>query len=220
MGSPWTRTGTVVSPNGDSRGANIHSGLLEHRDLSGCASGPADTHSLEPVPQCNCSKPVSCSFPGMSSRKAPAPHAAIFPQEGTLQEDQPLAVCQLWIQPRSPAPLDTPWVLDLTSSFAASWLQLPSTSYASPSDSNTGSRQSSLYHHFCPPHLCTSRTLPQPKGAACWLETQRQSPVYTYSGGSPTFTQQPGLVLWNLQNLCLNLQISEWQRWAAAEVEC
>lgn len=134
MGSPWTRTGTVVSPNGDSRGANIHSGLLEHRDLSGCASGPADTHSLEPVPQCNCSTPVSCSFPGMSSRKAPAPHAAIFPQEGTLQEDHPLAVCQLWIQPRSPAPLDMPWVLDLTSSFATSWLQLPSTSYASPSD--------------------------------------------------------------------------------------
>lgn len=134
MGSPWTRTVAVVSPNRDSRGANIHSGLRGHRDLSGCASGPADTHSLEPVPQCNCSTPVSCSFPGMSSRKAPAPHAAIFPQEGTLQEDHPLAVCQLWIQPRSPAPLDMPWVLDLTSSFATSWLQLPSTSYASPSD--------------------------------------------------------------------------------------
>lgn len=82
----------IVSPNGDSHGANIHSGLREHRDLSGFGSAPADTRSLESEPQCSCSKTVSCSFPGMSSRKAPAPHAAIFPQEGTLREDHPLAV--------------------------------------------------------------------------------------------------------------------------------
>lgn len=123
MGSPWPRKVTVVSPDGDSHGANIHSGLREHRDLCGCGSAPADTHSLEPAPPCSCSKPVSCSFRGMSSRKASAPQAAIFPQEGTLQEE---CICQLWLQPRPPAPLDMPWERHLTSPYAASWLQLPS----------------------------------------------------------------------------------------------
>lgn len=218
MGSPWKRKAAVLSPNGDSRGANIHSALREHRDLSGCGSVPADIRSLEPVPQYSCSKPVSCSFLGMSSRKAPLPHAAIFPQEGTLQEDHPFAVSvSSGSNLDHPPQLHMPWVLDLTSSYAASWFQLPSVSYAS---SNTGPRQPSLYNQLCPPHLCDSSTLSHLKGAACWPETQRQPPVFTCSGGWPTFIQQLDLVLRNLQNPSLNLQIPAWQRWAAPEVEC
>lgn len=93
-------------------------------------------------------------------------------------------------------------------------------SCASPSDPFIKhlARQLSLYNQFCPPRLCTSSSLSHPKGAPCGLETQRHSPVLRCSGGRPTFIRQSGLVLQNLQTLCLDLQIAAWQRWAAQKL--
>lgn len=182
-----TRKAAAVSPNGDCHGANIHSGLPEHRDLSGCGSVPADTHSLGPGPQCSCSKPGSRSFPGMPSHRVPAPRAAILPQEGTLQED---CLCQLWIQPGSPAPLHTPWELDLTSSYAASSssCRLSAGPLPPTHSSNPGPRQPSLYIDSA--HLTAAPPAPchiLPAG-----QTFRVSllPILVLVAGPPSFCTQ------------------------------
>lgn len=197
MGNPRTGKAAGVSPSGDAHGASIRSGLREHNRRSGCGSARADTHSLEPVPRGSCSTSVSCSFPGMSFRKAPAPlgpHAAIFPREGTLQEDRQPAV---FVRSRSSTdcpPRQTPQALYPSPSYAASWLRRPSVSYASPSDPflEHWPRQLSPYNQSCLPYLCISSTPSHPKGVACLPETQRQSPAFIWSEGWPTFVQHLG----------------------------
>lgn len=192
-GNPWARRAAGISPSGDSHGASIRSGLPGRRHLSGCGSVPADTHSLEPVPQCSCSQPVSCSFLGMSFHKGPAPlgpWAAIFPQEGTLQEDHPPAVCvKLWIQPRSPQRV--PY---LPPSRAASWHQQPSISHACPSGPlKHWPRQISRSNHSYPPHLCISSTLSHPKvWPACQKLRGSLLLLFALRAGPPSFSSQAG----------------------------
>lgn len=104
-------------------------------------------------------------------------------------------LCQLGIQPRSPALLDTPQrVPYLPPSHAASWHQQPSISHACPSDPlKHWPRQSSRSNHSYPPHLCISSTLSHPK---VWPARQKLRGslllLFALRAGPPSFSSQAG----------------------------
>lgn len=195
MGNPWTRKAAGISPSGDSHGASIHSDLPGRRHLSGCGSAPADTHTLEPVPQCSYSKPLSCSFLGMPFRKGPAPlgpRAAIFPQEGTLREDHPPAVC---VSSGSSLDLQPPQVVPyLSPSHAASWrhnhpsarplpLTLSNTGPDSSHPLTTPIHLTSVFPALC--HILKVWPAPQKLRDSLLL-------LFALRAGPPSFSRQAG----------------------------
>lgn len=161
--------GTVL-PGGHAHGASIRTALRGRRGPPGCGSTLPGTCTLGPGQHCSCPEPLWCWSPGTSAHRDPAlqgPHAATFPQGGTLYR-RPSPHSLVSQGPAStPALLGSPQVplLPKRSSSAPATRGHPSRSY--PPTQTAGRRPGLTRWPSCHPDLCVLAPTSHAVDTAC-----------------------------------------------------